>query len=471
MAILSPTNKKINIFSLIMITVIATDSLRNIPISAQYGYYLIFFYILAAITFMLPSAFATAELVSAWPEEGGVYLWVKKAFGAKIGFLTIWLQWVYNICWYPTILALLAATLAYLIDPSLADNKLYTFIPVNVAYWLITWINSRGISASSKMSSFTAIVGTIIPMIFICILCFWWLKSGNTPQINFGFNNIMPNMKTTDNWILLSNILYSLIGVEISAYHVKNVKNPKRNYPIALFSASAIILISLIFSSLAVAAIIPEYSLKNTLNSGLLDAFALFFSYFNLQWIMPIISILIIIGIIGGVGAWIIGPSKGLLLAANDIDLPKIFKKQNKAETPIGILIIQGIIFSILSFMYIAMPSVNSAFFILSILTAQLALISYIFLFAAYIKLRYKYPDVKRPFETPGGTFGVWILGIMAILTCVVTILLSFLPPDHINLGDIYLYESYLIISFIIFIISPFFIAFFSKKVAKVANS
>lgn len=467
MAILSASNKKISIFSLVMITVIATDSLRNIPISAQYGYHLIFFYLLSAITFMLPSAFATAELVSAWPEEGGVYLWVKKAFGPKIGFLTIWLQWVYNICWYPTILALLAATLAYLINPELANNKFYTFIVVNIAYWLITWINSKGISASSKMSSFTAIVGTIIPMIFICILCFWWLKSGNIPKINFSYDNFMPDMKTTDNWILLSNILYSLIGVEISAYHVKNVKNPKKNYPIALFSASAIILVSLIFSSLAVAVIIPEYSLKNSLNSGLLDAFALFFSYFNLSWIMPIISILIIIGIIGGVGAWIIGPSKGLLLAANDIDLPNIFKKQNKANTPIGILVIQGIIFTILSLMYIAMPSVNSAFFILSILTAQLALISYIFFFAAYIKLRYKYPNIERPFETPGGTKTVWLLGILAIATCIITIILSFLPPEHIHLGDIYIYESYLIVSFIIFILSPFVISYFSNKTSK----
>ena len=463
MAIINPSNKKISIFSLI----IATDSLRNIPISAQYGYHLIFFYIISAITFMIPSAIASAELVSAWPEEGGVYLWVKKAFGEKVGFFTIWLQWVYNICWYPTILALLATTLAYIINPSLADNKLYTFVTINIAYWLITWINARGVSASSKMSSITALLGTIFPMLFICFLCLAWLYKGNIPEINFSFNKLMPDMNATNNWVLLSNILYSLIGVEISAYHVKNVSNPKKNYPIALFSASAIILFSLIFSSLAVAIIIPEYSLKNSLNSGLLDAFALFFGYFNLTWIMPIISMLIILGIIGSVGAWIVGPSKGLLLAAQDIALPKVFQKQNKHNAPIGILIIQGIIFSILSFLYIAMPSVNSAFFILSILTAQLALVSYIFLFAAFIKLRYKYPETPRPFKAPGGNTTVWILSLMAIITCISTIGLSFLPPEHINLGDIYIYESYLIISFILFVISPFFIAFFTKKLAK----
>ncbi len=109
--------KPLGVFSLVMINVIAVDSLRTLPISAHYGSSIIFYYLLAAITFFIPAALVTAELATGWPTKGGIYAWVKEAFGAKVGFLIIWLQWIYNIVWYPTILSFVAVTIAYLIKP------------------------------------------------------------------------------------------------------------------------------------------------------------------------------------------------------------------------------------------------------------------------------------------------------------------------------------------------------------------
>ena len=101
------------------INVIAVDSLRNLPISAEYGFSLVFFYVVAALFFFIPIALISAELATGWPKTGGIYVWVREAFGTKTAFFTIWLQWIYNIVWYPTILAFLAATITYLIDPQL----------------------------------------------------------------------------------------------------------------------------------------------------------------------------------------------------------------------------------------------------------------------------------------------------------------------------------------------------------------
>ena len=97
--------KTLSVTSLVMINVIAIDSLRTLPMGAEYGFSLVFYYLLAAITFFMPVALVAAELATGWPETGGVYVWVREAFGKKIGFITIWLQWFYNICWYPTIMA------------------------------------------------------------------------------------------------------------------------------------------------------------------------------------------------------------------------------------------------------------------------------------------------------------------------------------------------------------------------------
>ena len=95
--------KTLGAFGLAMINVIAVDSLRSLPFSAEYGFSLVFFYILAAITFFFPTALVAAELATGWPNKGGIYVWVREAFGERWGFLVIWLQWIYNVVWYPTI--------------------------------------------------------------------------------------------------------------------------------------------------------------------------------------------------------------------------------------------------------------------------------------------------------------------------------------------------------------------------------
>lgn len=447
-------NKQLNLFTLVMITVIAVDSLRSIPISAQYGFSLVFYYLLASIVFLIPAALVSAELASTFPKTGGLYIWIKEAFGDKWATFVIWLQWIYNICWYPTILALLASTIIYPFFPELTNSKIYMLSTIILVYWLTTWINLQGIAASASLSRFTAIVGTLLPMVLITILGLYWLRQGNRVYVDFSFDSFMPNFKVTDNWIFLSNILYSLVGIEITAYHSQDVKNPQKNFPRALFLSSIIILTTIIFSSLAVACVIPREILKTTLISGMLDAFKIFFTALDLSYLFPIICIMIAIGTFGGVGAWLIGPSKGLLIAAQDGHLPPLLAKKNDRGVPQNILIIQGIIFTLLSCAYIIMPNVNSAFIILSILTSQLALFGYIFMFAAVIKLRKSQPDIHRPFKIPGKKLGLYIVSSMGILASIFSIILSFLPPDEIKTGNILSYEMILSGGFILFILA-----------------
>ena len=135
---MNPAKKVLSVFSLVMINVIAVDSLRTLPISAKLGAALISYYIVAALAFFIPVALVAAELATAFPKTGGIYIWVREGFGKKAGFITIWLQWIYNVVWYPTILAFIAATIAYLFEPSLANNKTYLLITVLGLFWLFT---------------------------------------------------------------------------------------------------------------------------------------------------------------------------------------------------------------------------------------------------------------------------------------------------------------------------------------------
>jgi glutamate:GABA antiporter len=451
-----------SVLTLVMINVIAIDSLRGIPMGAHYGLSLIVYYVIAGLFFFLPSALISAELATAWPETGGIYVWVREAFGKRFGFLVIFIQWVYNICWYPTVLSFLAATLAYLVNPNLANNVWYVLAVVFATYWLLTAITLLGMHVSGRVSTVTAIVGTLLPMPFVTVLGIIWLMMGKPIQMPLNMAALIPDISKPNNLVLLTAILYTLVGMEMSATHAQEVKDPQKNYPKALLYSSVIIFLSLVLSSLAVALVLPTSQLD--ILTGLLDAFHAFFKNFGLEWLMPFMGIFVIIGIIGGVGAWMIGPTRGMLIAAQDGCVPPFLRKINKKNMPIALLLVQGMIFSIICLVFLVMPSINSSFWILSDLTSQLALLSYIFMFAAAIYLRYKQPKIKRTYKVPFGNFGMWTIGTAGILSCVITISLGFLPPAQINIGSFAFYETFLITGFIGFCAIPLIIYQFRRR-------
>jgi putative glutamate/gamma-aminobutyrate antiporter len=447
-------NKALSMFGLVMINVIAVDNLRSLTVGAEYGFALLFFYALAALLFFIPTILVTAELATGWPNTGGVYVWVREAFGPRVGVLTIWLQWIYNVVWYPTIFAFIAGILAYLIYPELTNNKIYMLSVILFTFWSVTLINCLGLKVSNWISIVGAIIGTILPMMFITILGIIWLYHGKPSQIHFSFHNALPNMANMHNLAFLTNILFGLMGMEMSAVHAGDVKNPKRDYPHALFYSAIIILTTLVLACLAITIVIPIKELN--LVSGFMDAYSIFFRAYHLEWFIPVIAILIIVGSLSGAAAWIIGPARGLLIASQDNGLPPFLQKMNQKQMPVGILLTQGVIVTLLCTVFLIMPTVNSSYWVLSNLTAQLALIFYILFFAAAIRLRYKCGHIDRAYEIPGGMVGMWIVAGIGITTCVAAIILGFLPPTQVAVGKILSYEAILVSGIIIFCALPF---------------
>lgn len=433
----------LGLFQIVMINIIAVDSIRTLPFAAEYGFSLVFYYLLAAIMFFIPSALVSAELASAWPRTGAIYIWVREAFGKNCSLLVIWLEWICNVVWYPTILALIAGALAYLVDPALADNKVYMICTILILFWASTWINCLGMKASSWVSIVTALLGTLIPMVLITILGVLWLAQNNPLQIQFSWAEFFPSHGKVDNLAFLSNVLFGLIGLDMAATHAAEMKNPRTDYPKAMLISVVVILASIIFSSLAISLVVAPDELN--LVTGCLQAFSIFLQKFNLFWALPIIALCIVIGGIGGVSAWIIGPTKGLMVASEDGSLPKFLAKKNAKGAPINVLILQGVIVSFLSLAFIVMPSVNSSFWLLSAITAQIAMVVYVFLFIAGISLRYTKKDTPRIYKIPFGNVGMNIVGVLGCLSCLGAMVLGFIPPVKIGIGDVFTYEILLI--------------------------
>lgn len=136
-------SKTISIFTLAMINVAAVSSVRNWPTIAEYGFSSLFFFLLAAILFFIPVSMVAAELATGWPKEGGVFVWVKEAFGHRTGFLAVWLLWAENLVYYPALISFIAGTVAYIFNPLLSNSTLYILSFVVLLFgpphWPIFW--------------------------------------------------------------------------------------------------------------------------------------------------------------------------------------------------------------------------------------------------------------------------------------------------------------------------------------------
>lgn len=431
--------KPLSVLSLVAINVIAIDSLRTLPFSAEYGFSAVFYYILAALFFFLPVSLVAAELATAWPETGGIYVWTREAFGKKIGFLTIWLQWFYNIVWYPTIMSLIAVTIAYTFNPALEHNKFYMLSVMLVVFWGATWINCKGMRAAAWLSDFSAIIGTLVPMFFIVILGIIWICMGKPIQMDFSAKAFFPDLSKIDNLVLLIAVLYGLVGMEMSASHAREVANPQRDYPRAVFYSMFVILATLILGSLAISVVVPVKNIN--VISGLLQAFSYFFAAFHMTWFMPILAVFIVFGAVGGAAAWMLGPSKGMLMACHDGALPQSLAKVSENNTPVRILLWQGIIFTALCSVFLFMPTVRSGFWVLTDVTSILALLVYVIMFPAAIVLRYKFPNQPRAYKIPGGKIGMWVTCLVGMITCIFAVIIGFVPPAQIPVGNVWTYE------------------------------
>ena len=448
--------KSLGFFQILMINVIAVGSLRTLPFSSIYGVSLIFFYALAAITFFFPAALVSAELGTAWPNTGGIYIWVREAFGKKYSFIVIWLSWIYNAIWYPTILALIAGTITYLFDPDLASNRLYMTCSVLALFWISTWFNLYGMRLSSWISSIGAILGTLLPMMLIIVLGFFWLLFKHSISVDFFQYGIFPNLTSESNLAFLTTVLFGLLGLEMSATHAAEMKNPSKDYPKAVFVSAIVVLSLLVLGSLSIAVAVPLSKLS--LATGSMQAFVIFLETFHLTWLVPFIAFCIVLGGISAVGAWVIGPTKGVMIALEDAKLyPKLTQK-NKAGVPANLLLTQAVLVSLISLAFVIFPSVNSSFWFLSVITAQLALVVYIFLFLAALCLRYHKPDVVRSFKIPFGKVGIWVVCLLGLISCVFVIGIGFFPPSQIAIENVKIYEIALVLCLLLFGLFPLFL-------------
>jgi len=462
--------QSLSVFSLIMITVVSVDSIRNLPVAALFGSQLIFFFALGSLLFLLPCAFISAELSAAWPKQGGVYIWVKEAFGPRWGLFAIWLQWIENVIWYPTLLSFAAGTLGYLIYPPLAQQSWFLITVILIAFWSTTIINLKGLQTSAKFSTFCTCSGLLMPMALIIYLGSLWFIQDRPMQITFNLASMIPSFQEPHLWVSLTAIILSFCGMEIATVHAKDVKNPQQAFPRALLAASLIIVITLLLGSLALALVIPQQEMS--LVAGIMQACDIFLQAYHLTYLLPFVGTAVIIGSLGSINNWIIAPAKGLLVAAEDGLLPRHLSHTNRQGAPQALLFYQAIIVSLLCSIYLFMPAINGAYWFLTALAVQLYMLMYIIMFIAAIYLRYKHPQQTRPFRIPGNHhLGMWFTAGCGLIGSSIAFIVSYIPPSHIPIGPHSQYKYMLIFGFLMMLSPPILVGLLHNKTTKLCTS
>ena len=232
-----PGARRLGVIGLALVLIAAMDSIRGLPTTATFGWSAIFFYVIAVLTYLVPVALCSAELATT--VGGGVYRWVREAFGSRWGFLAVWCDWSENIVWFPTVLVFLATTAAYVINPNLSQNKAFLVPVMLVIFWAVTLSSLFGSLKSARWTGVGVIIGTAIPTAAIIGLGLWWVGSGKHSEIPFHASAILPAWNGLASLVYAASIVVAFAGMEIGGFYSHVTRNVRRGAPITVLILQA----------------------------------------------------------------------------------------------------------------------------------------------------------------------------------------------------------------------------------------
>ncbi|MDR0875617.1 MAG: glutamate:gamma-aminobutyrate antiporter [Clostridiales Family XIII bacterium] len=453
--------KKLTLFAFFAMTASMVMTVYEYPTFATSGLNLVFYLLIGGFLWFLPVSLCSAEMatVDGW-QAGGIFSWVSGMMGERFGFAAIFFQWFQITVGFVTMIYFIIGALSTVLDwKALNSTPWIKFVAVLVIFWAITLSQLQGTAFTAKLAKIGFIFGIIIPAVVLFVLGISYIAGGNPLQITFSAKALMPDFSKASTLVVFVSFILAFMGVEASASHINELDNPKRNYPLCMIMLVILAIVLNTIGGLTVASTISSSDLN--LSSGVVQTISTLFLHFNkgLGWAVTVVALLLILGVIGEVASWVVGPSRGIYAAAQKGLLPPKFASVNKHDVPVFLVMIQGIIVTawaaVLTFG--SGGSSNLSFLIAISLTVVIYLVGYLLLFIAYLKLAGR-GDIERSYHVPGGKPGKYIFAIVGFIVSAFALVISFVPPSTLASGESGAYMTILIISFVVTLIAPFVI-------------
>jgi glutamate:GABA antiporter len=457
-------NAKLGILALAMINIAAIVSIRNLPVMAEYGWSMLALFALSIVVFLVPIAMVAAELGTGWPRDGGVYAWVKEAFGERAGFLAVWCDYAENVAWFPTVLSFMAASLAYAIDPSLATDKVFLVVVMLAFFWATTIVSLRGVGTSSWIGSVGTLAGSIIPAVGLVLLAVAYLAQGNPSEIPFSAGALVPDV-ALNNLAFLGGIILLFTGMEMAGFHARDTRDPGRTVPRAIALCVGVVVVFSVVGSLFLAMVVPASEIS--LVSGTMELFSRVLERLGIGWAVTPLALVVAFGGVAHLAPWILGPANGVAAVAAKGSAPPRLGRLNANGVPVTLLLLQGAAGTVFTLLFLLVPSVSTSYWMLSAVTAQIVIIMYGLMFAAVVRLRHTQPDTPRPYRIPGGLPGVWAVGGIGLTGCLFAFVLGFVPPGQLATGNTVTYVLLLAAAVVVLSAPPFVFAALARRRAR----
>ena len=422
--------KEMGFWDVLLFNIATVLGPRWVAAAAHNGTSSISLWVLAAVLFFVPSALVINELSSRFPNEGGLYVWAKEAFGDFHGFVAGWCYWIYTVFYFPGLLLASASMSAYVIGERGAtlehDRAFLLWVSIGLLLVAVV-LNIIGLNIGKWLQNAGG-VSTYLPLLMLAgVASVLWMRHGSVTQ--FTPANVMPvwNWDTVNFW---SQIAFAFTGLELVSAMSDEVRDPQRTLPRAVYAAGALIAAMYVVGTLAVLALVPAADVSTT--SGVFHAITVGSIALKIGFFGIVAAVLVTVGNAGGVGSTVAGIARVPFVVGIDRYLPAAFGKIHaKWKTPYVSILVQAIISGLILLVSQINETMRGAYQFLVDAAIILYFIPFLYMFAAAIRLARR-PDRlenKHAVLIPGGMPGLWLASSAGFLIVLIGIAVSLVPP------------------------------------------
>ena len=417
-------NKKFRLIEVILSVICVVFVAEAAAPAAAIGNSQFFWWIFLIIAFLLPYGLIVAELGTTYEDEGGLYDWVRRAFGDRWGSRVSWYYWVNFPLWmaslsffFPDIIMLLTGT----------EISMFWSVVIQLAFvWIVVFLSFSRVSDSKWILNLSAVLKVIIALALGGLGISHVVSNGFA--VSMEASSFLPTFDVSG-LTYLSIILFNFMGFEVVTTYARSMQNPQRQIPLAIIVGGIAIAAIYLFSSFGIGAAIPANEVS--LDSGIMDAMAIMTGDGSL--LVAIIGVVFLLTLFGNMLSWSFGVNFVAEYAAKKKNMPKPYAIENKkTEMPNGASVINGIVASVLILAHPIMAAVGleNFFWLFFSMSICFLLISYVPMFPAFMKLRKADPNANRIFKVPGGKGLIAVLSWLPSILLIAGIIATIVPLD-----------------------------------------
>jgi amino acid transporter len=424
----SDLKRTIGFRDLVLYYVVSVLSIRWTATAAGAGPSILLIWAAALTCFFIPLAGCVMELSSRYPQEGGLYVWSREAFGDFSGFMAAWTYWMSNLSYFPSVLYFGAASVLFAFGQrgqALAASPLY-YVGFSVS-WLaiITLLNILGVNAGKWLTNLCS-VGGLVPLTIIILLgtiSYW--RFG--PATHITTSSLAPQF-SLKNAIFWSTVFFAFAGLESGSAMGDEIRNPRRVIPLAIVVGGSVLAIGYIAGTASLLMALPGEAVRGP--EGFVNGVRVLSSRMGVGWLLPPIALLVGLNGVGGAAAFLSSTSRLPFVAGIDRYLPSAFGKIHpQFRTPWVAIGVYGCAGACVALLGQAGTTVRGAYDVLIGMAVLSEFIPFLFMFAAMIRVQNR-PAGEQVRRVPGGRPVAIALGSLGLTSTALTIALAVIPAD-----------------------------------------